>query len=230
MTTLEIAAFDLASALAAGAAGADRIELCADAPGGGTTPSLGAVEEARARLGVPVAAMLRARPGPFVFDAAEHAAMRRDAAHLARAGADGLVFGALRPDGTVDEGALRAVVALAGGRPVAFHRAFDAARDPFEALDALVRCGVARVLTSGGPGGAAENQPALAALVRRAAGALVVMPGGGVRAGNVRALVAATGAREVHSAARAPSGLAVDAAEVRRLRAALDAAGEGRPA
>ena len=223
---LEIATFDAAAALAAADAGADRIELCADAASGGTTPSLGAFEEVSARLAarvvpVPVVAMLRARGGGFVYSAAEHAAMRRDAAHLVRAGADGLVFGALRPDGTVDEDALRAIVEIAAGRPVVFHRAFDAARDASEALDALIRCGVARVLTSGGPGAASEHHAALAALVRRAAGAITVMPGGGVRAANVAALVAAMGAREVHSAARHAELDVLDPDEVRRLRAVL---------
>jgi copper homeostasis protein len=220
---LEIAAFDVASASAAARAGADRIELCAGAAEGGTTPSLGALETVLEAASVPVFAMVRPRGGDFVYDADEHAAMRRDARHLVRAGAHGLVFGALCRDGTVDEDALRAIVEIADGRPVTFHLAFDAARAPLEALEVLVRCGVARVLTSGGAETALAGRARIQALVQAAGDRLVVLPGGGVRADHVAALVRGTGAREVHSAARHPGTAAVDPGEVRRLRAALDA-------
>ena len=220
---LEIAAFDVASALVATWAGADRVELCAGAGEGGTTPSLGALETVLEQAAVPVFAMVRARGGSFVYDADEHAAMRRDARHLVRTGAQGLVFGALCEEGAVDEDAVRAIVEIAEGRPVTFHRAFDAACEPWEALEALVRCGVARVLTSGGPASALQGFARLGALVKAAVDRLVVMPGGGVRADHVAALVEGTGVREVHSAARRSGSYTVDADEVRRLRAALDA-------
>ncbi len=165
--------------------------------------------------------MVRPRGGGFVYTPEEHAAMRRDAAHLIRAGAHGLVTGALRADGTVDEAAVGALVAEADGRPVTFHRAFDAAREPWDALDALLRCGIARVLTSGGAATAPQGFARLTALVGAARDRITILPGGGVRAGNVAALVAGTGAREVHSAARLPGSDAVDAGEVRALRAAL---------
>lgn len=226
MIQLEIAAFDVASALTAARAGADRVELCAGAGEGGTTPSLGALETMLAGTSVPVFAMVRPRGGDFVYDADEHAAMRRDARHLVRTGAHGLVFGALRPDGTVDEDALRALVEIAGDRPVTFHRAFDAARDPWEALEALVRCGAARVLTSGGPATALHGFARLAALVEAAGDQITILPGGGVRSDHVAALAHGTGVREVHSAARCPMPQGhegVDADEVRLLRAALDA-------
>lgn len=236
---LEIACFDLGSALDAATAGADRIELCSGALDGGVTPSPGLVEAVRAAVTVPVWTMVRPRGGDFRFSADEHAAMRRDARWLLDAGVDGLVWGAVRADGALDLDALDALLDAVGdpGR-VAIHRAFDVAPDPLASLDALMACGIARVLTSGGPvGNAADHLDALARLVAYADGALggriAVMPGGGVRASNVTALIAATGAREVHSAARRvvppghPHGLARDAVdpnEVRRLDDACRAA------
>ena len=229
--TLEIACFDLESALAAADAGADRLELCAAPREGGLTPTPALVRAVKASTSVPVAAMVRCRGGDFVYSSRETALMQDEARALLDAGADALVFGALRPDGTVATDEVAAMVALAHPAPLAFHRAFDAAPDPFAALDGLVALGVARVLTAGGPGSAVENQPQLAAFVRYAAGRLVVMPGGGVRAANVRAMAEATGAREFHSAARRilpPTHLhgeardAVDSVEVAALRHAVD--------
>jgi len=199
---LEVACFDHASALAAARAGADRLELCVGAREGGLTPSRALVEAVREAVAVPLAVMVRTRGGDFCFSGDEHALMRRDLRQLREAGADAFVWGALLPSGEIDTAALHAFVEAADGTSVAFHRAFDAAPDPFAALDTLADAGVVRVLSAGGLGTAAEGASRLAALVRHAAGRLVVMPGGGVRASNVRALVAETWATDVHSAAR----------------------------
>lgn len=218
--TLEIAAFDAASALAAARAGADRIELCRDARAGGLTPSLDDIEAVSAEAGVPVVVMVRAHAEGWSFTEAEHAAMRRDAEAAVRAGATGVVWGALRPDGTVDAAALRALTETVAPHEVAFHRAFDHARDLDEALDTLLACGVARVLTGGGPGNAIRHLDRLGALVRRASEDLTVMPGGGIRAGNAAEVVARTGARALHAGPRLPDDR-VDTEAVRALVARL---------
>lgn len=222
--TLEIAAFDPDSALAAAGAGANRIELCRGASAGGLTPPLSWIESVVAQVPIPVVTMVRSHADGWTFRSDEHAAMRRNAQAAIRAGATGVVWGALRSDGTVDEPALRALVDAVAPHEVVFHRAFDATPDLDAALDTLLACGVARVLTGGGPGAAPSNVDRLADLVRRADGRLTVMPGGGVRAENVAAVVRHTGAREVHSGASAPGSSRVDPEEVVRLRAVLDAA------
>ena len=94
---------------------------------------------------------------------------------------------------------MRQLVELARPLPVTCHKAIDDARDLPAALDALLALGVDRVLTSGGARTAAGGAAMIAALVRQAGDALVVMAGGGVRAHNVAALVHATGVREVHA-------------------------------
>ncbi len=221
-TTLEIAAFDPDSALAAAGAGADRIELCRDAAAGGLTPPLDWVEAVVAQVSIPVVVMIRAHADGWTFRPDAQAAMRRDAQAAIRAGAAGVVWGALRPDGMVDEPALQALVDAVAPHEVVFHRAFDATPDLDAALDTLLACGAARVLTGGGPGAAPSNVDRLAALVRCAGDRLTVMPGGGVRAENVAEVVRRTGAREVHSGASASGSPHVDADEVARLRAALD--------
>ena len=199
---------DVDAAVAAAAAGAGRIELCANLAEGGTTPSAGTVvlarERLRERLKVPLFVFVRPRGGDFLYDASEIETMCHDV-HFARAaGADGVVIGALTADGAVDAPAVRALVDAAGPLEVTFHRAFDVVRDQADALEQLVVLGVRRVLTAGGAPDAVTGAPAIAGLVRQAGGRLTVMAGGGVRAENVAALVAATGVREVHLRAAVP--------------------------
>ena len=225
---LEIAAFELASALAAAEAGADRVELCRDASAGGLTPPIGWIETVVAQTDVPVVAMIRSHADGWTFADAEHAAMRADAQTAIRAGASGVVWGALQADGTVDADALRQLVEAVTPYPVIFHRAFDAARDLDEALDVLIDCGVTRVLTGGGPGRALDNVDRLAALVQRAGDRITVMPGGGVRAANIAEIFERTGAREGHSGASGAGDGRVDPVEVRNLRAALHRTGGRR--
>jgi copper homeostasis protein len=147
---------------------------------------------------VPVFVIVRPRGGGFVYSPAELDVMRRDVDVARRLGADGFVVGVLRRDGRVDAECTRALVAAAAGRPVTFHRAFDLVRDPFEALETLVECGVERVLTSGGAETALDGAEAIAALVAHAGRRIGVIAGGGIRETGVRELVRRSGVREIH--------------------------------
>lgn len=201
---VEVAVDGVDGARAAARAGAHRLELCTALGEGGLTPSIGMLEAVvEAVPGLPVMAMLRPRGGDFLYDTAELDVVRRDAARLLAAGAAGVVFGALRTDGTIDSDAVAGVVAAAAGRPVTFHRAFDLCRDARSALGELHRLGVARVLSSGQTAQAPAGAPLLAELVALAPPGLTMMAGAGVRAHNVRALVERTGVREVHLSATA---------------------------
>ncbi|WP_425504920.1 copper homeostasis protein CutC [Pseudoxanthomonas japonensis] len=240
MNVLEIAAGSLASALVAQHAGADRVELCEGLASGGTTPSYGTLAITRERLRIPLFVLVRPRAGDFLYGAQEAEVMLRDIESCVRLGCDGIVVGALDTDGNVDLSLCGQLVSAAGSLPVTFHRAFDAARNPAEALEQVIGLGFARVLTSGGCATAMEGAGNVAAHVRQAEGRIVVMPGAGIDAGNVAALAAATGAHEFHASAKAPrvsamrfrapalEGLSSDWTEtdperVRALRAALDA-------
>lgn len=199
MAILEACVETLEAAQAAEAGGASRIELCANLAEQGTTPDDRLLEACITGLRIPVVAMVRPRPGAFVYDAAELSVMARQVGRARALGAAGIVTGALTPEGAVDVRAMRLLIDAAGPLPVTFHRAFDLAPDRDAALAAVIAVGVARVLTSGGAATASEGMPEIARLVRRAAGRLVVVAGGKVRAANVDDLIVHTGVSEVHA-------------------------------
>jgi copper homeostasis protein len=186
------------SAMAAERGGADRLELCDALFDGGTTPSAGMIAACREAVSIPVFVIIRPRGGGFVYSDIELDVMRRDIVAARGLGADGVVIGALRADGTVHGAQTQALVEAADSLPVTFHRAFDFAPDLDEALGAIAAAGVARVLSSGGAPSARDGIQVLASLVRRAGERVVVMAGGSVREGNVGEIVAGSGVREVH--------------------------------
>ncbi|WP_454830831.1 copper homeostasis protein CutC [Pseudoxanthomonas wuyuanensis] len=238
---VEIAANSLASALAAQEGGASRIELCTALELGGLTPSPAQIALVRERLSIPVHVLVRPRAGDFAYTDEEHATMLADIAHCAAAGCDGVVIGALTADGDVDVARCREMVAAAGRLDLTFHRAIDVCHDPVAALEAVIGLGFRRVLSSGGAASAMEGCTNLRRLIEQAAGRIEIMPGAGIDAGNIAALMAATGARQFHASAKralpslmrfAPAdalGMAggetrSDAAEVGRIVEALYAA------
>lgn len=203
MTALEIAVQDVAGAVASAALGADRLELCAAlAATGGITPSIGLLDAVLAALpsGVGVHVLVRPRAGSFVYSADELDVQVRDVRAAVRAGAAGVVVGALGADGSVDQDAVARLVGAADGREVTFHRAFDTLTELAPAVDGLVALGVVRVLTSGGAARSVDGLLRLTDTVAHAAGRLQVMAGGGVRPDDIPALLS-TGIDAVHLSA-----------------------------
>jgi copper homeostasis protein len=199
---LEVCIASVEDAVGAAAGGADRLELNAALPLGGLTPSLGTLLEVKQAVGLPVLVMVRPRPGGFAYDDREFQVMRRDADLALQAGADGIVFGVLTENGEVDVERCQRLVAQAGDREAVFHRAFDFTPDPLAALEQLIDLGVKRVLTSGQAETALRGADLIAELVRRAAGRIEVLPGGGINRHTVAELVVRTGCTQVHASLR----------------------------
>ncbi|PPU03615.1 copper homeostasis protein CutC [Xanthomonas arboricola pv. guizotiae] len=199
---LEVAADSVASALAAQAGGAMRVELCGGLDGGGLTPSFGTLAVVRARLRIPLYVLIRPRVGDFVFSVDEVEAMRRDVQQCVALGCDGVVLGALDRHGQVDMDTMRVLIEAAGSLGVTFHRAIDVSAEPARALEDAIALGCVRVLTSGARASAVEGVDVIAALVQQAAGRIGIMPGAGVSEHNVASLRARTGACEFHASAR----------------------------
>ena len=202
MYRFEICANSVASCIAAQEGGADRVELCAGIPEGGTTPSFGMIRTAREAIDIALNVIIRPRGGDFLYSKDELKEMLYDIQAARQLGADGLVFGCLTPEGEVDMEAMSVLMDAAGDMPVTFHRAFDHTSDPFKTLEDIITLGCARILTSGCRPTALEGADLLAQLVEKAAGRIIIMPGCGVREGNIAEIARLSGAREFHFSAR----------------------------
>ncbi len=196
---IEVATNGYESTKAAVAGGADRIELCAALSEGGLTPSAGTIKKCRTDFAVPIFPIIRPRSGDFLYSAAEFDCMLHDAFACKKEGCDGVVIGFLKNDGSVDAERTRKIVNAVYPLEVTFHRAFDRCRDAFEALETIIACGCTRILTSGQQPAAPEGARLISQLILKAAGRIVIMPGSGVRGGNIKALHEMTGAVEFHS-------------------------------
>ena len=201
---LEIACFNIASAIAAAEAGADRIELCNSPADGGTTPSFGTIQLALEKTGVPVFPIIRPRGGDFLYTNDEYEVMLHDVKICRQLNCKGVVLGLLQKDGSVDVQRTASLVQAAGPMAVTFHRAFDRAVHPLQALEDIIATGCTRLLTSGQKLYAAEGKYLIKQLVEQAANRIIIIPGGGVRSYHMQELADYTNATEFHSSARMP--------------------------
>ncbi len=196
---LEICCGSIDDAIQAERGGADRVELCSALFLGGLTPSLGTVQEAKARLKIPVIAMVRPRGGGFCYTDAEFATMQRDTRLALENGADGVVFGILKRDGAIDIERTRRIRELIGlQRQAVFHRAFDVTPDPFAALEQLIDLGITRVLTSGQQNTVGEGVELIRQLIGHARGRIEIMPGGGILPHELDHIIERTGCTQIH--------------------------------
>ena len=204
MYLFEICANSVASCIAEQEGGADRVELCAGIPEGGTTPSYGMIRSARESINIGLNVIIRPRGGDFLYSEEEIREMLYDIKAAKDLGADGLVFGCLRLDGTVDKDVMARLMEAAGDTPVTFHRAFDHCCDPLQALEDIIGLGCSRILTSGCRPTALEGAELLAELVEKAGDRIIIMPGCGVNESNIAEIARLSGAREFHFSAREP--------------------------
>ncbi|MAY21518.1 MAG: copper homeostasis protein CutC [Flavobacteriaceae bacterium] len=197
--TLEVCAHSFESALAAQKAGAHRIELCNELSLGGITPSYGLLEKVMSELTIPVFVLIRPRSGNFAYSPAEVTIMLKDIALCKEMGVQGIVCGALTEDHHIDEIITQALVEASRGMEFTFHRAFDWSRDPMASLKTLENLGIKRILTSGQQATALEGFRLLKEL-QALSNNLIIVPGGGISAANVREFKDA-GFLEVHASA-----------------------------
>lgn len=198
---IEICVEGIDGLVAAQQAGADRAELCASLLEGGLTPSLGVIREALRIATIPFHVIVRPRGGDFLYSELEFCSMIEDVKALRDMGVVGVVIGCLTSDGQIDEARTKALVDAARPMKVTCHRAFDMTRDYREALEALIRVGVDRVLTSGQRDTALEGSDILKDTTALADGRIVVMACGALDAGNIAQVRTTTGVDEMHFAA-----------------------------
>lgn len=203
----EICANSVESCLAAQEGGADRVELCAGIPEGGTTPSYGEIKLARKLLTkTKLHVIIRPRGGDFLYTPLELERMEEDIRICRDLGVDGVVFGCLTEEGEVDREANRRLVELARPMSVTFHRAFDRTADPMKALEDIISLGCNRILTSGQQPKAIDGISLLAQLEKKLKEyplpPIQLLAGSGVNEENIRQIFDATGIHEYHFSAR----------------------------
>jgi copper homeostasis protein len=221
---IEICCGSIQSAANAKAGGAVRVELCQGLVEGGTTPSPATIQYAVRELGLKVFVLVRPRGGDFCYNELEVKTMEEDVAFCKEAGASGIVVGFLHPDGSIDTELTRRFVELSAPLPVTFHRAFDECADPLNALEQIIECGCARILTSGCKPTAMEGAEMLQQLVKKADGRITILAGSGVTPENAVTLREKTGVKEIHGSCKKtrPDGAwETDTEEVRKLIDAL---------
>lgn len=199
----EVCANSCRSAENARSGGAARVELCRCLEVGGVTPTRTDIEYCVSRLQLRTHVLVRPREGDFCYTDSEYALILDQVEMCRRAGAHAVVVGFLTPEGCIDEARTSHIVQLAAPMEVTFHRAFDEmCQDSSEALEAIIRCGCHRLLTSGGAPSAELGIDTLRALVRQAAGRIRIMAGAGVTPANVIRIVQETGVVEVHGSCK----------------------------
>jgi len=235
---LEIAVFNIQSAILAAGAGADRLELCENPADGGTTPSYGTLKMVREKITIPVFPIVRPRGGDFLFSDDELAVMKKDISLCKELQFEGVVIGSLNGNGTINTEQTKRLVDAAYPMEVTFHRAFDRALEPLQALEDIITCGCTRLLTSGQVPDAFDGKELIKTLIEKANNRIIIMPGSGVRSTNIIELAQFTGATELHSSARKnqPSAMSyqqesmqeelssvtVDTEEIRRMKTLLE--------
>ncbi len=199
---LEAPVFNLGAALEAAQFGIDRLELCANFPEGGETPSAGMLRFLKSEVDIPVFVMIRPRGGDFVYSQKELMVMKQDIQLLAELGADGFVFGILDPKGKVNESACEWLVRAAGDKPCTFHRAIDASADLHDSMERIIQVGFQRILTSGGKNSLSEGISNVLSLLEKAQDRIVIMPGGGTKPAHVDVLKKSGFLKEVHASCK----------------------------
>ncbi|MBK5721552.1 copper homeostasis protein CutC [Dysgonomonas sp. Marseille-P4677] len=204
MITLEVCANSTQSAIEGQRGGAVRVELCDNLSEGGTTPSLSQIKKTRQSIDIQLNVLIRPREGDFLYSDLEFDIMKQDIHYCGEANCDGVVFGILNPDGSIDIKRNRELVDIAHHykMTVTFHRAFDRCANLFNLLEDIIDLGCNRILTSGGMKTAPEGKEILKKLIAQADGRISIMPGGGITENNISELVKSTGLKEFHGSFR----------------------------
>ena len=221
MKKIEIACFNLESALIAQKAGADRVELCADMLVGGTTPIIETIQQARKHLTIDLYVMIRPRGGNFVCSEAEFEQMKLEIETIKKLGVNGFVFGILNKDKTINIEQNKALLELAKPFPCTFHRAFDEVLNVDKALEDVISCKFSTILTSGTFPNVMEGKEVLKQLVIQAKNRIEIIPGGGLRSTNISELNEMVKANWYHSSAITDGSETANPEEIIQLKKKL---------
>ena len=193
---LEVCVDSIESAEQAKIGGADRLELCANLVIGGTTPSFSLFKRIKEIISLPIHVLIRPRYGDFCYSDRELLIMTDDIQRFKDEGANGVVIGALRPDGSLDISVMEKLCRVAGAMSITLHRAFDMCKDPYETLKHATDLGVNVILTSGQKNHCIEGIKLIKELTE--SNQIDIMVGSGVNADVIRQIRATTKVTSFH--------------------------------
>lgn len=231
---LEIIVETLDDAIAAESGGADRLDLKADYPNGGVTPTLDTIDKVTEAVSIDVMVMVRPRPGDFFYSKDELNAMCKTIARAKKKErVSGFLLGALNKDNTLNEKALKDFIEMAGHKDVHVHLSWEMTPDPEAALERMIQLGVKSVRITGGKGlgeKAVDYMEILQSYQQKYGDKIELVLAGGVNHTNIAPLIMNTGIAHAHtgSGVRTPSSVygRTDARKVRELRTQYDLAVE----
>ncbi len=200
MIEIEVLCESIQDCIKAQKCGAHRIELNNGVLLGGLTPSIGTLEMAKRHVSIPIVTMVRPRTGGFIYDQLAYEQMLKDCKLLLESGADGIVFGFLNSDRSIDINRTKEFVTLIKtyNKEAIFHRAFDSVKDPYQSIEALINLGIDRILTSGLEATALQGCSLLKDLSDKYGHQIEILPGSGVDETNVLEILEKTGANQIH--------------------------------
>ncbi|WP_282630043.1 copper homeostasis protein CutC [Empedobacter sedimenti] len=222
MKKLEIACFNIESALVAAKSTADRIELCTDASLGGITPDFEDIKTLRKETDKEIMVMIRPRGGDFCYSDQEFEQMKSEIIMIKNFRIDGFVFGILNEDNEIDFERNQELVELAKPFPCTFHRAFDRAADAEDSLQMVIELGFTTILTSGLDINVDYGKRELKNLVKKAENQITIMPGGGLRSTNIQEIDTYTNATYFHSSAMIDDSGIANLEEINRLKTLIN--------
>lgn len=200
----EVCAGSVQDCINAQLGGADRVELNSALHLGGLTPSLAMLRLVKEKTSLKVVCMDRPRAAGFCYDDVEIETMFEDAKILLENGADGISFGFLNSDATINVTETKKMVELIHQyqKEAVFHRAFDCVDDPMHAIKQLIDCGVDRILTSGLQPTAMQGASVLEKLQSEFGDQIELLAGSGINANNIRTLKEQTGIHQFHGSCK----------------------------
>lgn len=195
---LEVCTDSVQSAVNAQEGGADRIELCSNLVIGGVTPGKSLFNLVKKYTDIKVRVLLRPRYGDYCYNQYEFEQLKEEVQIYRELGADGIVTGMLKPDGTMDLKRMKELIKIAEGMETALHRAFDVCVNPLETMEQTIAIGMDTILTGGQSETAWCGRELLKELQVKSAGRIEILAAGGIDAGEIKKLLPFTGITSYH--------------------------------
>lgn len=195
---LECCVDSVESAIKAEKGGANRLELCSALVIGGLSPSKVLFEKVKENVNIKIHVLLRPRYGDFCYTEHEHEIIKNEIRMFRKLGADGVVIGSLRPNGSLNIEQMKELIEEANGMSITLHRAFDMCKNPIETLEEAKKLGIHTILTSGQKNSCIDGADLLKELVIKSDHEVDILIGAGVDASVIEKLYEKTGATSYH--------------------------------